>query len=655
MNISCQNSAYVGRTHLSQDDTIHKLLQAEIDTTNSNLDITNFNLDTLQTNYEITSNYIDSSLTPLTYLINSEITPGTSFPLMPDLTHTYIYNSNILGDIRFWVKSTTDFPVQFPIGVPDYRVKIDVDGKLKLYYTYDSSINLTWGNGWIDVANMIIGAVADSANQGVELTVLEGQILAVNTILSNKIAALVTAIDAILAENACLMNTPAEAADLNGLMEIAETSITTKDAKSALSSAYTNLKQFSLTRNFNFLSLAARDIRGFLLNNPLTAFTVGAGGVAVGIAYGIIQNNLTTNYINQIMLKAISNNSNLTGTSELQEYASNVLMTSNIFDYLQLNYQLQESQGFINGNILTTQFIPEIHTSNIGIGLVSSNYELNVVGKINADYYYKSGVLMNGTQWINSTNNIYYDIGNIGIGTSSPNDKLDVIGNINTTELLIKGTNISNIIDSKILITSNNCISFTNDRSNILNTAITTTSNNNYNYIFDTSNLQYNSLDSTNTTVSNLRDNLYSFDELFTGTLNNSYCKKTTFLIQTNTLINYDSVNYYSYTIDLTKYLRYLQISDITKLLRFRITATLASSVAVFDYLTECQYSIMMSQSTSIGQTGGFHCRAFGFPEDLNLTKFAPYKFIKTNNIYQLTYISAVVGAKFLITIIDEF
>ena len=98
-----------------------------------------------------------------------------------------------------------------------------------------------------------------------------------------------------------------------------------------------------------------------------------------------------------------------------------------------------------------------------------------------------------------------------------------------------------------------------------------------------------------------------------------------------------------------------MQISDITKLLRFRISASLASSVAVFEYLTECQYSIMMSQSTSIGQTGGFHCRAFGFPEDLNLTKFAPYKFIKTNNIYQLTYISAVVGAKFLITIIDEF
>jgi len=156
MNINCQNSAYVGRTHLTQDDTIHKLLQGEIDTltlnldiTNSNLDTTNSNLNLLQTNYNITSNYIDSNVKPL---INTEIIPATI--ISPAITNTYIYNSNVLGEIRFWVKSTSDFVIQFPVGVPDYRVKIDIDGKLKLYYTYDPIINLTWGNGWIDAANM---------------------------------------------------------------------------------------------------------------------------------------------------------------------------------------------------------------------------------------------------------------------------------------------------------------------------------------------------------------------------------------------------------------------------------------------------------------------------------------------------------------------
>ena len=196
MNINCQNSAYVGRTHLTQDDTIHKLLQGEIDTLTLNLDSTNSNLDTtnsnlgstnsnlnlLQTNYNITSNYIDSNVKPL---INTEIIPATI--ISPAITNTYIYNSNVLGEIRFWVKDTNLFPVEFPIGVPDYRVKIDVDGRLKLYYTYDIAINLTWANGWIDPANMLVGAAADSVNQGSAITALQAEVIAVDTILTNKI------------------------------------------------------------------------------------------------------------------------------------------------------------------------------------------------------------------------------------------------------------------------------------------------------------------------------------------------------------------------------------------------------------------------------------------------------------------------------------
>ena len=86
MNICCQNSAYVGRTNLSQDDTIHKQLQEKIDTltlnldsTNSNLDTTNSNLNILQTNYNITSNYIVSN-----DKINLQTIPSN-----------YIYNPNL--------------------------------------------------------------------------------------------------------------------------------------------------------------------------------------------------------------------------------------------------------------------------------------------------------------------------------------------------------------------------------------------------------------------------------------------------------------------------------------------------------------------------------------------------------------------------------
>ena len=306
MNINCQNTAYVGRTHLNPADVNYKLLQGEIDTLTSNLQ-------TLQTNYDITSNGIYEDLNPLTWLINTEITPGTIIPVpTPAITNTYIYNSNILGEIRFWVKSTSDFVIQFPTGVPDYSVKIDIDGKLKLYYTYDPFINLTWGNGWIDAANMLVGAAADSFNQGSAIAALEGEVVALDIILTNKIAALVAAIDAILAENACLLNTPAEAEDLAGTMQLIENAFSLPDGKSALSAAYNNLKEFARTRNTGFLNEATTNISAFINNNAATAFIVGVGGVAVGIAYGILQNAVMNNFINIKMTDAIENNSNLT-------------------------------------------------------------------------------------------------------------------------------------------------------------------------------------------------------------------------------------------------------------------------------------------------------------------------------------------------------
>ena len=69
MNISCQNNAYVGRTHLTTGGSIDtSIIQAEIDAINANLDI-------IQTEHDYTVGFIDSNITPLTYLINTKITP----------------------------------------------------------------------------------------------------------------------------------------------------------------------------------------------------------------------------------------------------------------------------------------------------------------------------------------------------------------------------------------------------------------------------------------------------------------------------------------------------------------------------------------------------------------------------------------------------
>ena len=39
--------------------------------------------------------------------------------------------------------------------------------KLKVFYTYDPAINLTYGNGWKDIANSIVGLNASDANIGI--------------------------------------------------------------------------------------------------------------------------------------------------------------------------------------------------------------------------------------------------------------------------------------------------------------------------------------------------------------------------------------------------------------------------------------------------------------------------------------------------------
>jgi hypothetical protein len=574
MNINCQNSAYVGRTNLSRDEQTHQLLQGEIDTLTLNLDTTNSNLSILQTNYDITSNDIYAYLNPLTWLINTETIPASIIPPRPDIINTYIYNSNILGEIRFWVKSTPEFPVVNPIGVPDYRVKIDNDGKLKIYYTYDPAVHATWGNGWIDPAVLLIAGIANDINQDLVISALEGQVIANYNIISGQMSVILVAVEdiqleiqAIIAQLNTLEGVEMQminadfADDLKEGLLVCEQAFSVATTRTSLYDLYNNITSFMASGRLNFLARAQGNINNIITNNPVLSFIIGAGGLAVAIGYGIAQNAANNNIINTQMIQAIRDNQNLTAPErrELYEYTSNVLLSSNIIESIKNNFYLNQTQGFINSNVLTQQIIPSIKTNSIII------------------------------------NNINFN---------------DVINN-----------------------TSNGLITIINNTSNVIN----------------------NDLGVVRTTLSNLNDNLYLFDEVFTANLNSSYCKKTTFLIQTDNLINHGSVNYYSYTIDLTKYIKYIQVSQYTKQARFKITASLASSVAVFDYLTECEYKIYMSYSSTIGQTGGFHCRAFGIPEDLNLTKFAPYKFIKTNNIYQLTFISAVVGAKFLITIIDEF
>ena len=72
--------------------------------------------------------------------------------------------------------------------------------------------------------------------------------------------------------------------------------------------------------------------------------------------------------------------------------------------------------------------------------------------------------------------------------------------------------------------------------------------------------------------------------------------------------------------------------------------------------IRESSYEIFMSYSdATLGVTRGFNVRAIGtLPiEDIFLQKYAYWKVIKTDNIYQLTYLSQLENHPILCTIID--
>jgi hypothetical protein len=127
----------------------------------------------------------------------------------------------------------------------------------------------------------------------------------------------------------------------------------------------------------------------------------------------------------------------------------------------------------INGSLNTNN---EIYVKNINISniidnkiLITSNQLVNYNNLINKPSLATVATTGNYNDLINKPWNIYAnDISNtnsgfIGIGTTNPQYKLDINGSLNTnSEIYINNTNVSNIIDNKIVITSNILINYCN-------------------------------------------------------------------------------------------------------------------------------------------------------------------------------------------------
>jgi hypothetical protein len=361
------NCGWIGSTHIDNIKLTSNILEKHIilgDINSSNYTSNTSNiLNTNSSNYtNITSNIIQTNINRLI----KEETEHILTPVPLDYNHTYIYNSNLLGEIRFWCKSTKDFIVVIPVGVPDYRVKIDVDGKLKVYYTYDPAINLTFGNGWVDVANSIVALNASDANFGISLGGLEAQITTNFKYLDGRIEGLLSALLGHKVINQEQYDLISEALDDFRTSAFVE--------ENSIKNLFETIKNAFTTAEGAFVSQAVSLILYRISLNPATATFLGIGGVAFGFAVGFIQNQGYLNTISARIDEQLHSNIVISPTRRAEVISSNYVDYIDTYTKLCSNYSnFSLSQGFLNTNIQDIQYIPNLSTSNLYINTGNLN------------------------------------------------------------------------------------------------------------------------------------------------------------------------------------------------------------------------------------------------------------------------------------------
>ena len=265
MNINCQNSAYVGRTHLNPADANYKILQGEIDVLTLNLDMAsnmlkndiiasnldNYNYTTSKFNelWDVNPNNNNGIIKYKEYLTYDDI-----YLTYKDVNHTYLINCNIDGEIRFstfYSFSSTNDPVN------DYSVKIDSFGKLYVYHKYNI-LQPTFTAGFYDIEGEIFGMknfgiATDTTLAGVAIfqQVAETQIAAAQILVIN----LQEQVDILIA-------------DLNTMSMILNTEMYTLGSATSIESL-----------SFQFEEIAQRISLNYTANITLaTVATVGIGG-----------------------------------------------------------------------------------------------------------------------------------------------------------------------------------------------------------------------------------------------------------------------------------------------------------------------------------------------------------------------------------------
>jgi uncharacterized protein (UPF0297 family) len=333
---------------------------------------------------------------------------------------------------------------------------------------------------------------------------------------------------------------------------------------------------------------------------------------------------------------------NSINTDTLPPGTSNRFITNDVY-----NRNITFTGDLVSSNIITSNLIVRGDYSTFETTIYQTE-KLEIINDTTATSFTAKQMRFNQNvaEFYNSNNLtlLISSNANVGINKSNPNSsyKLDVGGIINSSGLYINDVNITTTIEN----TSNNVISYLNTQDQTLDTRITNTSNNVISYL----NTQDQTLD---TRITNTSNNVISYlntqDQNISTIINQSYCKKTTFYFTTSNSYIYNGITYYTYNIQLSKYIRYIQLDPNIKLYKFRIHTSLFDSIFNDATIRECDYLIMMSEINS-----ELNVRAIGLPQDTYLQKIAPWKIVKTTIFDYITYISPIQNASILCTIIDE-
>ena len=372
--------------------------------------------------------------------------------------------------------------------------------------------------------------------------------------------------------------------------------------------------------------------------NGLTATTIPTITANVTALQTSKQDKITT--IAPLNLNTTTNNLSL-------NYNTNDFVINSTTSNLELNYNTL-SNIYVNSNVLRS-------TSN-QLYNYTSNSSNSCILYTNSS---SNSCFMNCSNLIYITsNNLYNNVGNVNLTNYYTKTQIDT--NINTAY-----SNASNYTFNS----SNSCISYTNLSSNscFMNCS---------NLTYITSNSLYNNIGNINTSLANYYTKTQTDTNINTAYLNASnYTSNTSnslfndisllkvnrpkisnITFTTTTAITYGGNTYYSYDINISQYVNYINTSSLNKLTLFSIYTRLTSGAIDPSNNYESYYKVLLSYRTN-NPFAGLNIKTLtGYPQDDFLTIVQPWKVISVDgNPYYLTYLSNTNGASIIATIINEF